>query len=196
MGRGAFALAGSLLITISAGGPAQAAEPAQGEAASISAPAELVMRALGLLGVNYKFGGNTPDSGMDCSGLVRYVFREAIGLPLPRRSEEMSRTGQSVRGDQLQPGDLVFFNTLRSAFSHVGIYIGNRQFVHAPTTGSSIRVDSLDQGYWKNRFNGARRLTLAEAEPVAQPAAPVRMATRPEQNWGPGMRTFQSMSPN
>jgi cell wall-associated NlpC family hydrolase len=119
---------------------------------------ELVLRALSLLGVNYRLGGNSPDTGLDCSGLVRHVFREAVGLVLPRRAEEMSRAGQQIDVSQLKPGDLVFFNTLRRTFSHVGIYIGNSQFVHAPSSGGAVRVESLSQGYWVNRFNGARRL--------------------------------------
>jgi cell wall-associated NlpC family hydrolase len=95
------------------------AEPSLGQFGS-----ELVLRAMTLLGINYKFGGNTPETGFDCSGLVRYVFKEAFGLSLPRRAEEISQKGQRVNVDQLAPGDLVFFNTLKRTFSHVGIYIG------------------------------------------------------------------------
>jgi len=123
---------------------------------------ELVLRALTLLGVNYKLGGNSPDSGLDCSGLVRHVFQEAVGLVLPRRADEISRAGEAVDTEQLKPGDLVFFNTLRRAFSHVGIYIGNNQFVHAPSRGGGVRVENMDKAYWTQRFNGARRLLLAD----------------------------------
>jgi hypothetical protein len=123
---------------------------------------EIVFRALSLLGVHYRFGGNTPESGLDCSGLVRLVFHDTLGLPLPRRSEEISRVGGSVRPTELQPGDLVFFNTLRRAFSHVGIYIGNNQFVHAPSSGGQIRVESLGADYWSRRFDGARRVITAD----------------------------------
>jgi hypothetical protein len=133
------------------------------------AGAEVVFRALSLLGVNYRFGGNSPDTGLDCSGLVRLVFNDTLGLPLPRRSEEISRVGGSIAPTELQPGDLVFFNTLRRAFSHVGIYIGNNQFVHAPSSGGSIRVESLGSDYWVRRFDGARRLLGADG-----PGLPVR----------------------
>ncbi|MEI8303579.1 MAG: NlpC/P60 family protein [Burkholderiales bacterium] len=119
---------------------------------------ELVLRALSLLGVNYKFGGNSPDTGLDCSGLVRHVFREAAGMVLPRRAEEISRAGESIDTTQLQPGDLVFYNTLRRTFSHVGIYIGNGQFVHAPSRGGGVRVEQMSESYWSKRFNGARRV--------------------------------------
>ncbi len=139
-------------------------DPRSSQATPAGTGAEVVLRALGLLGVNYRWGGNTPDDGLDCSGLVRHVFREAIGLVLPRRAEEMGRTGSQIAPHQLKPGDLVFFNTLRRTFSHVGIYIGNNQFVHAPSTGGVVRVDSMDAQYWLNRFDGARRLVPAEDE--------------------------------
>lgn len=137
------------------------------------AGAEVAFRALSLLGVGYRFGGNTPEAGLDCSGLVRLVFNETLGLPLPRRSEEISRVGASINPTELQPGDLVFFNTLRRAFSHVGIYIGDNRFVHAPSSGGSIRVENLGADYWTRRFDGARRvltqdlLAAATLNPVA-----------------------------
>jgi cell wall-associated NlpC family hydrolase len=114
--------------------------------------------ALGLLGVNYKFGGNTPESGLDCSGLVRYVFQQVTGVDLPRTAKAMSGVGASVPIADLKPGDLVFFNTRRFAFSHVGIYLGDNQFIHAPRTGREVEVTTLDKRYWQTRFNGARRL--------------------------------------
>ena len=120
---------------------------------------EVVLRALSLLGVNYRFGGNTPEAGLDCSGFVRLVVKDAIGMVLPRRSEEISYASREIISDDLKPGDLVFFNTLKKAFSHVGIYIGNNQFIHSPSAGGSIRVDTLDKQYWTSRFNGARRLS-------------------------------------
>jgi hypothetical protein len=142
--------------------------------------AEVVFRALSLLGVNYRWGGNTPETGLDCSGLVRLVFHDTLGLPLPRRSDEISRVGGDVSPTELQPGDLVFFNTLRRAFSHVGIYIGNNQFVHAPSSGGAVRVESLGASYWSARFDGARRLLHAEPAIAAVPesAAP-RLADAP-----------------
>ncbi|WP_322013974.1 C40 family peptidase [Paraburkholderia sp. J12] len=119
---------------------------------------DVVVGALNMIGVRYRWGGNTPDSGLDCSGFVRYVFQDTLGLSLPRRAEEMSRVGEKVSMSNLKPGDLVFFNTMRRTFSHVGIYIGDNKFVHSPSTGSTIRVDDLDDGYWEKRFTGARRV--------------------------------------
>ena len=120
---------------------------------------ELVMRALSLIGVRYRRGGNSEESGLDCSGLVDLVFRDTLGLKLPRRAEEISKVGDKVDKEELKPGDLVFFNTLRRAFSHVGIYLGDGRFVHAPSKGSQVRVESMDQPYWTKRFNGARRVS-------------------------------------
>jgi cell wall-associated NlpC family hydrolase len=119
---------------------------------------DVVVGALNMIGVRYRWGGNTPDSGLDCSGFVRYVFQDTLGMTLPRRAEEMSRVGEKVRVSDLKPGDLVFFNTMRRSFSHVGIYIGDNKFVHSPSTGSTIRVDDMDSGYWEKRFQGARRI--------------------------------------
>ncbi|AEI77646.1 lipoprotein Spr [Cupriavidus necator N-1] len=119
---------------------------------------DLVMNALGLIGVRYRFGGNSPESGLDCSGFVRYVFQDTFGFMLPRRSVEISRVGTTVAATDLRPGDLVFFNTMRQTFSHVGIYIGDNKFVHAPSTGSKIRVDDMRAAYWVTRYNGARRI--------------------------------------
>jgi cell wall-associated NlpC family hydrolase len=119
---------------------------------------DVVVGALNMIGVRYRWGGNTPDSGLDCSGFVRYVFQDTLGMALPRRAEEMSRVGEKVSMSNLKPGDLVFFNTMRRTFSHVGIYIGDNKFVHSPSTGSTIRVDDLDDGYWEKRFTGARRI--------------------------------------
>ncbi|VWD39020.1 peptidase P60 [Burkholderia lata] len=119
---------------------------------------DVVVGALNMIGVRYRWGGNSPDSGLDCSGFVRYVFQDTLGMSLPRRAEEMSRVGEKVSMSNLKPGDLVFFNTMRRTFSHVGIYIGDNKFVHSPSTGSTIRVDDLDSGYWEKRFTGARRL--------------------------------------
>ncbi|MCL4744747.1 MAG: C40 family peptidase [Burkholderiaceae bacterium] len=151
-----------------------AAEPGSAEGTA-AVTAELVLRALSLLGVNYRFGGTSPESGLDCSGLVLHVFREAAGMSLPRRSEEMSRVGEAVNAAQLRPGDLVFFNTLRRAFSHVGIYIGDRRFVHSPSRGGSVSIETIDHGYWQRRFTGARRLLALEDAAVGSVAGrPVR----------------------
>jgi len=125
---------------------------------------DVVVGALNMIGVRYRWGGNTPDSGLDCSGFVRYVFQDTLGMALPRRAEEMSRVGEKVRVSDLKPGDLVFFNTMRRTFSHVGIYIGDNKFVHSPSTGSTIRVDDMDSGYWEKRFTGARRIETSYQE--------------------------------
>jgi cell wall-associated NlpC family hydrolase len=123
---------------------------------------DVVVGALNMIGVRYRWGGNSPDSGLDCSGFVRYVFQDTLGMTLPRRAEEMSRVGEKVRVSDLKPGDLVFFNTMRRSFSHVGIYIGDNKFVHSPSTGSTIRVDDMEDGYWEKRFQGARRIDNAQ----------------------------------
>lgn len=132
------------------------------ETASEASPraGELVFKALSALGVHYKFGGNRPESGFDCSGLMRYVFWEALGLDLPRRAVEISRLGQDIARDQLQPGDLVFFNTLRHTFSHVGLYLGDNRFIHAPARGGQVRIDDMSSDYWAHRFDGARRIAI------------------------------------
>lgn len=114
--------------------------------------------ALDLIGVRYKFGGVSPDKGLDCSGLVRYVFEQVTGVTLPHSAREQAKIGDKVDLDELQPGDLVFFNTRRFAFSHVGIYLGDNSFIHAPNRRSSVKVASIEGRYWKKRFNGARRL--------------------------------------
>ncbi|AJY65722.1 Murein DD-endopeptidase MepH [Burkholderia glumae] len=141
---------------------AQPSAPSGGARSFLSGMAgkagDVVVGALNMIGVRYRWGGNSPDSGLDCSGFVRYVFQDTLGMSLPRRAEEMSRVGEKVRMSELKPGDLVFFNTMRRTFSHVGIYIGDNKFVHSPSTGSTIRVDDLESSYWEKRFTGARRL--------------------------------------
>lgn len=120
---------------------------------------DVIDQAVDLLGIPYRHGGSSLEAGFDCSGFVTHVFREGLGLVLPRTSKELSKTGEAIDEGQLQPGDLVFFNTMRHAFSHVGIYLGNNQFVHAPRAGGRIRIEDLRDRYWKNRFNGARRVS-------------------------------------
>ncbi len=118
----------------------------------------LVSTAMGFLGVPYKFGGNTADSGFDCSGFVRATFNDTLGLVLPRRAEDQAAATEPVASKDLKPGDLVFFNTMRRAFSHVGIYLGDGKFVHAPRTGAKVRVEDMSLSYWQKRFNGGRRV--------------------------------------
>lgn len=121
---------------------------------------EVVLHAMAQLGVRYRYGGASPASGFDCSGLVQYVFSQATGLALPRTTFDIARVGDRVGRRQLQPGDLVFFNTQRQPYSHVGIYLGNQRFIHAPSEGGRVEVVTLANRYWDSRFNGARRLAL------------------------------------
>ncbi|WP_207895049.1 C40 family peptidase [Tepidimonas ignava] len=123
---------------------------------------QLIDTALGLVGVPYRMGGSSPQAGFDCSGFVRYVYANTLGLMLPRRAVEQAQAAQPVARDQLQPGDLVFFNTMRRAFSHVGVYLGDGKFVHAPNKGDRVKVSSLDDRYWARRYNGARRVALPD----------------------------------
>jgi cell wall-associated NlpC family hydrolase len=135
---------------------------------------DLVMNAMNFLGVSYRRGGNSADTGFDCSGFTRHVFENSLGLLLPRRSAEQAESPGLLRIDQdeLKPGDLVFFNTMRRAFSHVGIYLGDGKFIHAPRTGSQVRVEDMRESYWIKRFNGARRApALSEAATLAAGAA-------------------------
>lgn len=147
---------------------------------------ELVVNAMGFLGVPYKRGGNTAETGFDCSGFVRAIYEQSIGLLLPRRAEQQAAATQRIDKNDLQPGDLVFFNTMRRAFSHVGIYVGDGKFIHSPKPGAEVRVESLSVSYWQRRFDGARRVqpaagavaepqhttALPAAQPKASPAAP------------------------
>ncbi|MBV8500599.1 MAG: C40 family peptidase [Paucibacter sp.] len=128
----------------------------------------LVLSAMNFLGVRYKYGGTTMENGFDCSGFTRHIFENSIGLVLPRRADEQARSSSllSINRDELKPGDLVFFNTMRATFSHVGIYVGDGKFVHAPRTGAAIRVDDMREAYWAKRFTGARRADAKAAAAV------------------------------
>lgn len=122
----------------------------------------MAIYAMSLYDTRYQYGGTSRVNGFDCSGFVQYVFQNSLGLQLPRTSAEMSRLGRPLDADQLKPGDLVFFNTTRSANSHVGIFIGENRFVHSPRTGKAIMITSLNDRYWSARFNGARRISLSQ----------------------------------
>ncbi|CAD6515197.1 hypothetical protein LMG28727_01101 [Paraburkholderia kirstenboschensis] len=140
---------------------------------------EISIQAMSLVGVPYRWGGNTPDSGFDCSGLVRYVVARAASVNLPRTTADMSGRGESVEPDEIAPGDLIFFNTTGRAHSHVGIYVGKLRFVNAPSTGGTVRLDYLTNPYWAKRFDGIRRV----AGPAAKPApfdAPNYQAAAPQ----------------
>jgi cell wall-associated NlpC family hydrolase len=125
---------------------------------------EVMLSAISLSGIKYKYGGTSPETGFDCSGFVRYVFQQAANLTLPHGARALSQLGQTVTQDNLQPGDLVFFNTLKTSFSHVGIYLGNNRFIHSPSPGSHVSIMSMNDSYWAKRFNGARRITSAQAK--------------------------------
>ncbi|MFY7857621.1 MAG: C40 family peptidase [Rubrivivax sp.] len=132
------------------------------------AASDLVLSAMNYLGVPYRRGGSVAEEGFDCSGFTRHVFETSLGIVLPRRAAEQARKPglQSVPKDQLAPGDLVFFNTMRRAFSHVGIYIGEGRFIHAPRAGGEVRIERIDARYWTTRFNGARRAALPDSPPL------------------------------
>jgi cell wall-associated NlpC family hydrolase len=136
---------------------------------------DLVLSAMNFLGVPYRRGGTSEETGFDCSGFTRHVFENSIGLILPRRASEQARSPEliPVQQSELKPGDLVFFNTLRQTFSHVGIYIGDNKFIHSPRAGGSVRVEDMRQAYWQQRYNGARR---------APNMAPQATATAPANN--------------
>jgi cell wall-associated NlpC family hydrolase len=119
---------------------------------------ELVFHSMGFLGVPYKRGGNSAETGFDCSGFVRAVYEQTVGHVLPRRADQQAAATQTIDKSELQPGDLVFFNTMKRAFSHVGIYVGDNKFIHSPKPGAQVRVEDMRVGYWQTRFNGARRV--------------------------------------
>jgi cell wall-associated NlpC family hydrolase len=142
------------------------AEPDGGPSAGTAPPThpetttEVPFMALALVGKPYAARGASPDTGFDCSGLVAYVYARALQVSLPRNTFDLARTGTPIEAGELQPGDLVFFNTLRRPFSHVGIYVGDLRFVHAPSTGGVVRVEDMRLAYWTKRFDGARRIAF------------------------------------
>jgi cell wall-associated NlpC family hydrolase len=133
---------------------------------------ELVVNAMGFLGVAYKWGGNSAETGFDCSGFVRAIYQQSVGLLLPRKAEQQAAATQKIEKTDLKPGDLVFFNTMRRAFSHVGIYIGDGKFIHSPRAGSEVRVESMGLSYWQHRFDGARRVSGAQPAQAAITSLP------------------------
>ena len=128
----------------------------------------LVGNAMGFLGIPYKRGGNNADTGFDCSGFVRAVYEQTVGLLLPRRADQQAAATQVIDKKELQPGDLVFFNTMRRQFSHVGIYVGDNKFIPPPRSAAQIRVEDMGVSYWARRFNGARRVAAAPGEDIAK----------------------------
>lgn len=139
-------------------GPAPARNYTPVAPADPAAAASVMMRALGLVGTPYRYGGNTPESGFDCSGLVTYVYRDMLALNLPRTSRELAAIqGPKIASDRLATGDLVFFGDKGNVW-HVGIYVGEGRFVHAPSTGGTVRLDHLDGSYWRSHYTGAKRV--------------------------------------
>lgn len=124
----------------------------------------LLLDAMGFIGTPYVRGGNSGATGLDCSGFVKAVFEQAEGISLPRSAAEQAHATQTIDRSDLQKGDLVFFNTLGRAFSHVGIYLGEDRFIHAPRPGAQVRIENMNIAYWNKRFNGARRVPPKEAE--------------------------------
>jgi cell wall-associated NlpC family hydrolase len=120
---------------------------------------DISIAAVGLVGVPYRYGGNNPKGGFDCSGLIAYVYVKSANIKLPRTIQEMSGKGQSVEDQAPAPGDLVFFNTTGEKYSHAGIYVGQGRFVHAPSAGGTVRLEYITTPYWAARFTEARRLT-------------------------------------
>ena len=163
MGRNWIPLIALVLLPLSAIADDSAPPPGHREATVTASDTmlgqaqEVALRALSFIGVRYKWGGSSPDTGFDCSGLIRYVYSQVTGQSLPYNAREMSGVGTTVDRAELQPGDLVFFNTLRKPFSHVGIYLGGNRFVHAPSSGKRVRVDTLTDVYWQKHLVDARR---------------------------------------
>ena len=120
--------------------------------------ASVIANAMHFIGVPYRRGGESAETGFDCSGLVRALYAQAWGTILPRRANEQAAATEKIDKSELKPGDLVFFNTMRRAFSHVGIYLGDGKFIHAPRTGARVRVEDMTISYWQRRFDGARRV--------------------------------------
>lgn len=118
----------------------------------------LVVAAMGALGVPYQRGGNDYDSGFDCSGFVRALYQQNFAVLLPRRAAEQAAATQTIAREDLQTGDLVFFNTLGRSYSHVGIYVGDHRFIHSPKPGAVVRIEDLRVNYWSRRFDGVRRV--------------------------------------
>jgi len=133
----------------------------------------MVVAAMNFVGVRYRRGGTSADTGFDCSGFTRHVFEMSVGLVLPRRADEQALAPGLVvvKREDLKPGDLVFFNTLKRTFSHVGIYIGDNRFIHSPRTGQHVRTEDMSFAYWAKRFTGARRIDTAATADKAVPAA-------------------------
>jgi len=191
-------LASALLFAPLAAAESDSARQSASQASAVPATVwhgaqDLAIYALGLIGVDYRFGGTTPERGLDCSGLVRYVFQQVTGVMLPRTSQEISRLGAKIPLAELMPGDLVFFNTRRLQFSHVGIYLGEDRFIHAPRQGGEVEVVTLSKVYWQKHFDGARR--LVSALPALIPSAHAETAPVDAPPSGAGSFAATTISP-
>jgi len=159
-------------VLISVAAPAYAEQKSTDTTASAKSNdviGNMLLQSMDLIGIPYKWGGNTPDSGLDCSGFIRYIFKKSLGITLPRTAAEMSRLGKKVPLDQLEPGDLLFFNTLGgSRVSHIGMYLGNNQFIQSPRTGKSIEVTELS-GYYREKLLGAKRMVEEDTDDDGNP---------------------------
>jgi cell wall-associated NlpC family hydrolase len=131
---------------------------------ALSLSTQLSLNAMGLIGVPYIWGGAKTTVGLDCSGLVQSVYQQTANIALPRNTAQQAAATRVITADELRPGDLVFFNTLNRPFSHVGIYVGDNRFVHAPKPGASVRISTMTRAYWASRFDGARRAITADAK--------------------------------
>lgn len=149
---------------------------------------EVSIQAMSLVGVPYRWGGNTPEAGFDCSGLVRYVVAHAARVDLPRTTGEMSLVGNAIQPDEVAPGDLIFFNTTGRPHSHVGIYVGGYRFVNAPSTGGTVRIDYISNPYWAKRFDGIRRVAATDRRGTPFDAPQLITSVNPE----PAARSAQS----
>ncbi|MGB6055608.1 MAG: C40 family peptidase [Burkholderiaceae bacterium] len=146
----------SFLIVACSSVPQREAVPYAERGPDSGKGSEVVLYALGLIDTGYRFGGKNPDAGLDCSGMVSYIYREALGLSVTGSAADIARRGKSIPKEALRPGDLVFFNTLGRPFSHVGIYLGDNRFINAPSTNGRVRIDRLDNRYYAQRFEAAR----------------------------------------
>jgi cell wall-associated NlpC family hydrolase len=176
------------LIDTSSGSATEAPAETGLRAQVREAASDMVLTAMNFLGVPYKRGGNTAESGFDCSGFTRHIFENSLGLVLPRRADDQATAAGllEVKRDDLKPGDLVFFNTLRRTFSHVGIYIGEGKFIHSPRAGGKVRIEDMRFDYWATRFTGARRAPGLAAG-AQSPAAVLSSGVLSAQGFPPGL---------
>lgn len=153
----------SACSTVTAPPPSAGTSMAPGSASFVELPRpgdaeQIVMFAYGLLGTGYRFGGRNPEAGLDCSGMVSYVVEQVTGIRLPHNAAQIAQRTRAIDSDALKPGDLVFFNTLKRPYSHMGIYLGDGKFIHAPSSKGAVRVERMDNRYFAQRFDGARTL--------------------------------------